>query len=153
MLELKRTDSTDPDFLRLVIALDQDLAERNGDTNAFFAQYNKVDLIRNVVIAFIENIAVGCGAIKEYDPETMEIKRMFVLSEWRGKGVAAAVLKDLETWAHELAYTRCVLETGDKMPEAIRLYEKNNYKRIDNYGQYQGIESSLCFEKILRTWS
>lgn len=149
MTTLKRTNSENKDFQDLVLELDKDLSKKNGEMNDFFAQYNKIDLIKNVVVAFNDNLPVGCGAIKEYDKSTMEIKRLFVPIEMRGKGVAVAVLKDLESWARELGYQRCVLETGDKMLEAIGLYKKSGYKIIKNYGQYENIESSICFEKEL----
>lgn len=149
MVEIKRTCSSDLDFQYLVSKLDRDLSKRNGEINDFFAQYNKIDHIKNVIIAIIDNKPVGCGAMKAYDSETMEIKRMFVSIEMRGKAIAVTILKNLEKWAKELNYNKCVLETGNKMPEAIRLYEKCNYKVIPNYGQYKGIESSICFEKPL----
>lgn len=147
MIEIKRTDSADVDFQYLVSELDKDLAMRNGDVNDFFAQYNKIDHIKNVIVATIDNKPVGCGAMKEYDSKTMEIKRMFVPAKMRGKGVAVEILSNLEKWAKELNYTKCILETGDKMPEAIRLYKKSNYKIIPNYGQYKNIKSSICFKK------
>ncbi len=150
MYLLKRTTSEDPDFKKLVAALDKDLARRNGDSNDFFAQFNKTDLIKNVVVAYDNDLPVGCGAMKEFDNATMEIKRMFVPLENRGKGIAANVLKELEKWACESGYKRCILETGDKMPEAIALYMKNDFRIIPNYGQYANVESSICFEKDLK---
>lgn len=149
MITFKRTNSENKDFQNLVLELDKDLAQKNGETNDFFAQYNKIDHIKNVVVALNNNLPVGCGAMKEYDKSTMEIKRMYVSIEMRGKGVAVAVLKDLENWARELGYEKCVLETGDKMLEAIGLYKKSGYKIIPNYGQYENVESSICFEKEL----
>lgn len=149
MTTLKRTNSENKDFQNLVLELDKDLAQKNGESNDFFARYNKIDHIKNVVVALNNNLPVGCGAMKEYDKSTMEIKRMYVSIEMRGKGVAVAVLKDLENWAKELGYEKCVLETGDKMPEAIGLYKKSGYKIIKNYGQYENVESSICFEKEL----
>lgn len=146
---LLRTDSTNPDFRTLVAALDEDLAIRNGDEHSFFAQFNKIDLIKHVVVAYAGNEPVGCGAIKEYAPATMEVKRMYVPPLHRGKSIASAVLQELEAWAKELGYTTCILETGYKQPEAIRLYQKNHYHTIPNYGQYAGVESSVCFEKVL----
>jgi putative acetyltransferase len=92
---------------------------------------------------------VGCGAIKEYEENVMEVKRMFVPLEKRGKGIASIVLGELESWAKELGYQKCILETGKKQPEAIRLYQKNNYATIKNYGQYADVVSSVCFEKLL----
>lgn len=147
MITLKRTDSTNTDFIELVKELDIDLKIRDGEDHAFFAQYNKIDLIKHVVIAYDDDNAVGCGAIKEYEENVMEIKRMYVKPTTRGKGIASSVLKELETWAKELNYTKCILETGIKQPEAIGLYEKCNYLRIKNYGQYEHIEESVCFEK------
>ena len=149
MLTLIRTNSENKNFQNLVLELDKDLAKKNGDTNDFFAQYNKTDLIKNVVVALNDYLPVGCGAMKEFDNSTMEIKRMYVTIEMRGKGVAVAVLNDLESWAKELGYKKCVLETGDKMLEAIGLYKKSGYKIIKNYGQYENVESSICFEKEL----
>ena len=149
MIEIKRTSSSEIDFQHLVSELDGELSTRNGETNEFFAQYNKIDQIKNVIIATIDNKPVGCGAIKAYDSDTMEIKRMFVPIEMRGKGIAGHILKNLEKWAKEMNYSKCILETGNKMPEAIRLYEKSNYKVVPNYGQYNGIEDSICFEKHL----
>ncbi|WP_339810059.1 GNAT family N-acetyltransferase [Zunongwangia profunda] len=149
MIEIKRTSSSEIDFQHLVSELDWELSTRNRETNEFFAQYNKIDQIKNVIIATIDNKPVGCGAMKAYDSDTMEIKRMFVPIEMRGKGIAVHILKNLEKWAKEMNYSKCILETGNKMPEAIRLYEKSNYKVVPNYGQYNGIEDSICFEKHL----
>ena len=149
MIEIKRTSSSETDFQHLVSELDGELSKRNGETNEFFAQYNKIDQIKHVIIATIDNKPVGCGAMKAYDSDTMEIKRMFVPIEMRGKGIAVHILKNLEKWAKEMNYSKCILETGNKMLEAIRLYEKSNYKVVPNYGQYNGIEDSICFEKHL----
>ena len=149
MIEIKRTSSSEIDFQHLVSELDWELSTRNGETNEFFAQYNKIDQIKNVIIATIDDKPVGCGAMKAYDSDTMEIKRMFVPIEMRGKGIAVHILKNLEKWAKEMNYSKCILETGNKMLEAIRLYEKSNYKVVPNYGQYNGIEDSICFEKHL----
>ena len=80
----------------------------------------------------------------------MEVKRMFVSPEGRNKGIGTLILSELESWASELSYTKCILETGKKQPEAIRLYDKNGYTLIPNYGQYAGIANSVCFEKNIK---
>lgn len=149
MLQLKRTDSTDADFIHLVQLLDADLAVRDGAEHAFYAQFNKVHMIQHVVIAYENNTAAGCGAFKAFDRDSVEIKRMYVLPAHRNKGIAAAVLQQLEQWAAEEGYVAAVLETGKKQPEAIRLYEKCGYSRIPNYGQYAGVENSVCMKKEL----
>jgi GNAT superfamily N-acetyltransferase len=149
MTELLRTNSDHQDFIQLVKYLDADLAHRDGKDHSFYAQYNKINAIRHTVIAYEHDRPIGCGAIKELMPGTMEVKRMYTVPEMRGKGTATRILKELENWAAEMGYEKCVLETGKKQPEAIELYRRNNYQQIPNYGQYAGIENSLCFEKIL----
>jgi GNAT superfamily N-acetyltransferase len=150
MIRITRTNSDNQDFVQLVKHLDADLAERDGNEHPFYAQFNKIDKIKFVVVAYENDIPVGCGAIKEYQPDTMEIKRMYTVPGRRGKGIASQVLRELEAWASELSYRKCILETGKKQPEAIRLYRKNGYQIIPNYGQYAGIENSLCFEKDIQ---
>lgn len=152
-LNIERTDSLHPNFIELVRHLDAELAERDGSDHAYYAQFNKIESIKYVVVAYENDKAVACGAIKEFEAGTMpgavEVKRMYTLPESRGKGIAAGVLAELEKWAEELLFDKCVLETGLKQPEAIRLYEKSGYVRIPNYGQYVGMDNSVCFEKSL----
>lgn len=150
MIKIERTTSQNSDFQELVKALDTDLAIRDGEEHSFYAQFNSIAMLQYVVVAYQDDQAVGCGAIKPYAEQTMEVKRMFVVPELRGKGIASLVLKALEDWALELSYDHCILETGIKQPEAIALYRKNHYKVIPNYGQYAGVENSVCFEKALR---
>lgn len=149
MIKIIRTDSDNKDFINMVKLLDSYLAEKDGEDHAFYSQFNKIDTIKNVVVAYIIEEPVGCGAIKELDTDTMEIKRMYTSSVNRGLGVASAVLLALEKWASELGYKKCVLETGIRQTEAIALYKKNNYQMISNYGQYADVEDSRCFEKVL----
>jgi len=149
MLRLVRTTSENPDFRTLVQLLDQDLAERDGAEHGFYAQYNKIDLIRHAVVAYQHGQPVGCGAFKEFEPGTVEIKRMYVQPECRQQGVARAVLDELEVWAGELGYAIAVLETGKRQPEAIALYKRSGYKFTLNYGQYVGVENSVCLRKEL----
>ncbi len=149
MITTIRTYSDNADFQALVKALDVDLKIRDGADHAFYAQFNSVTKIKHVVVAYENGKPVGCGAIKPYNDQTMEVKRMYTEPEQRGKGIASIILKVLETWAVELGYTKCILETGIKQPEAIALYKKNQYKIIPNYGQYASVQNSICFEKQL----
>lgn len=152
MIKIQRTDSNDRDFIELVKHLDADLAVRDGDEHAFYDQFNKIDHIKHAIVAYEGDTPLGCGAMKEYAPDTVEIKRMYTLPQSRGRGIASKVLTELENWAIELSYEKCVLETGKKQPEAIGLYEKSGYQIIPNYGQYAGVENSVCFEKVLKKW-
>lgn len=148
-VRLVRTDNTDEDFQRLVVELDRELALRDGDEHAFYSQFNTLDAMLGVVVAYVGDTAVGCGAFKRHTDDIAEIKRMFVLPEWRGRRIAAGVLAVLESWAAERGFTVCVLETGLKQPEAIALYKRSGYREIPNYGQYADVVNSVCMRKEL----
>jgi putative acetyltransferase len=148
MLKLVRTTSQNEDFYALTTLLDAELRVMDGEDNAFYAQFNKIANLRHAVVAYLNDRAVGCGAFKAVEG-CAEIKRMYVSPEHRGQQIAGAVLAELETWAAELDFPACILETGKKQPFAIRLYEKSGYVRIPNYGQYQGVENSVCMKKLL----
>jgi Acetyltransferases len=100
-------------------------------------------------VLYVDDLAVACGAFKPFSDDTVEIKRMYTDPQKRKLGLASKTLKELEHWAKTLGYSKCVLETGVKQPEAIALYEKNGYRRVPNYGQYKGVENSVCFEKVI----
>ncbi len=147
-MKLLRTNSENQDFIQLVKMLDEYLAYVDGDDHAFYDQFNKIDSLQHCIVLFEEENPVGCGAIKGYDGETAEIKRMFVIPEFRGKGYATAILNELEQWAEELQFKKVILETGTGQKEAIKLYTKT-YQQIENYGQYKDVETSVCFSKQL----
>lgn len=147
MTGIKRTDSTDSDFISLVAQLDAYLAVRDGDDSAFYAQFNKINMIKNALVYYLDDKAVACGAFKPFEGDAVEIKRMYVHPDQRGKGIAQLLLKGLEQWAAELGYATAVLETGKRQPDAIRLYQKSGYELIPNYGQYANVENSVCMTK------
>lgn len=149
-LGIIRTDSSDRDFRALVALLDQELHIRDGDEHSFYAAFNKIDSLAHVVVVYRDAVPVGCGAVKKYSEGIGEIKRMFVPLRYRGQGIAGAVLTELERWGGELGFSECILETGKKQPEAIRLYTKCGYTVIPNYGQYQGVDNSVCMRKRIR---
>jgi len=148
-ISLIRCSADNPDFQKLVAELDQDLRIRDGAEHGFFAAFNKTDRIKHAVVAYLQDRPVGCGAMRAYNDASMEIKRMYVQAEQRGLGIGGTILKELEKWAGESGFTHCILETGKKQPEAIALYLKHQYHYIPNYGPYEQVESSVCFEKNL----
>lgn len=149
MFNLLRSSPKHQDFRTLVKQLDQELAITDGEDHAFYDQFNKSDHIKFAIIIYENGKAVGCGAIKEFQPGIMEVKRMFTQRQSRGKGYASKILNELEAWAGELGYKKCILETGINQPEAIALYKKNGYSLMENYGQYAGVKNSFCFGKSI----
>ena len=147
MIDIVRTVEDNADFLSLVELLDAELRIRDGEEHGFYAQFNKPVGLGGVVIAFDVGEPVGCGAFKRYEEGVAEIKRMYIKPESRGRWIAALVLRELESWAAELGFTKCILETGHKQPEAIALYKREGYSVIPNYGQYAGVDNSVCMRK------
>ncbi len=148
-LSFIRTNSKDYIFIDLVSKLDEDLAVRDGEVHSFYHQYNSIEGLDYVVIVLNEKEGIGCGVIKPYNIDSVEIKRMFVVDSYRGQRIATEILEKLEEWALELGYTRAILETGLSNPEAITLYKRCGYGIINNYDQYAGMENSICFAKQL----
>jgi GNAT superfamily N-acetyltransferase len=149
MVEIIRTTPDNPEFIQLIALLDKDIQHRDGEEYVFYAQFNKTDTIKNAIVIYNEKIAVGCGAFKFYKENIAEIKRIYVDPKMRGKGIASKILTELESWAKEENYKSCILETGQKYPEAIALYKKNGFAIIENYGQYENNTDSICFSKTL----
>jgi putative acetyltransferase len=149
MIRYLRTNSENKDFVELVKFLDADLKIRDGDDHAFYAQFNKTNSIRNTIVVYDNDMPVACGAVKPFDEHSMEVKRMYVIESRRRMGLAKGVLAELEKWAAELGYINLVLETGKNQPEAIQLYTNTGYQVTENYGQYKGVENSVCFMKAL----
>ena len=148
-IKLKRTTSEDPSFQQLILMLDADLRHRNGLLMDVYDKHNVIKRNETVLLAYISKEAAGCGCFKAVDNTSIEIKRMFVHPDFRGRGVSWKILRELENWAKELGYQYTILETGQKQNEAISLYTKVGYSRIPNYGPYKDMPNSLCFGKQL----
>ena len=149
MFTLLRTNSTNIDFIDLVEQLTAYFAVIDGEDHAFYSQFNKIGSLKHVIVAYESDKALGCGAIREFSTDIVEVKRMYVLPECRGKGIASKILAELEGWAKDLGYNTCILETHKKQADAVALYNKAGYRVIPNYGQYANMETSICFEKTL----
>ena len=149
LIKIERTNSENEDFRRLILKLEDYLTLIDEDAHSECKQYNKLETIKHTVVAYINGKAVGCDAIREFDRNTVEIKRMFVSDDVRKQGVGTKILSELENWAKELGFEKSILETGNMLPEAVRFYQKSNYTQIPNYGQYKSMEKSICFSKKL----
>jgi putative acetyltransferase len=151
MFIFKRTTSDDPAFRELIIGLDKYLRSRYGQLQDTYDTHNIIDYIGTVVVAFVDAEPAGCACFKEHDQSTVEVKRMFVADNQRGKGIASRMMDELEKWAGELEYTTMILELGDNQPEAIKLYKGKGYQVTPNYPPYIGMEKSICMKKSLLT--
>ena len=150
MIKFVKTNAKNADFLSLVKRLDAALKITDGVDHIFYSQFNKVDNIKHILVAYDDKVPVGCGAIKAYSDTCMEVKRMFVDETKRGEGLGLEILTRLEKWAAQLGCDSCILETGKRQVDAIALYKKAGYNVIENYGQYSGVENSVCFEKKIK---
>ncbi len=137
------------DATRLVAAMCEELSLRYGSPASPFEPDEASPPHGAFVIARMLGIAVACGAFRRIDEGVAEVKRMFVLPELRGRGLARCVLAELERLAIAAGYKALRLETGERLPEAIRLYESAGYLRIPAFGSYVGALESVCFEKVL----
>ena len=148
-LEIVKTDNKNTDFIKLIKLLDDDLNERNGESQKQFDKHNKVDNINDVIIVYKDNIPVACGAFKEHNMNTLELKRIFVIKENRRQGLSKLVISELEELGKRKGYKYALLETGIKQHEAISLYKNVGYEVIQNYEPYIENINSVCMKKNL----
>jgi len=149
VIRISRTNSADKDFLSLVTLLDAELWQRYPEIQHLYAEHTKIDYIQTVILVYDNDIPVACGCFLIHDTNLIEIKRMYVHHQHRGKGFAKTVLTELEQWATESGYNTSILETGKNQPEAISLYKRCGYQLTNNYDPYKDLQESLCFTKTL----
>ena len=152
-VQVKRTATSDPHFLRLVSLLDHELWIELNEDQATYDQHNKVPGIPTAILLYDNGEPAACGCFKVFDEETVEIKRMFVKKESRGKGYSKLVLQALEYWAKESGYQYAILETSIHFTVAQNLYRSNNYYPTPNYPPYVDLPESICMKKDLRSVS
>lgn len=148
-IEFLTTDKDNTDFIKLIKLLDEDLHGRYGELQNQYDKHNTVDFINDVVVIYKDKVPAACGAFKEYDSCSVEMKRIFVMKEHRQQGLAKVLMNQLEKIAASKDYKYAVLETGVKQQEAISLYKKLGYEVIENYGVYAGDDNSVCMKKVL----
>lgn len=93
--------------------------------------------------------AVGCGGLRPLDTTSAEVKRMYVVPQARGTGVAAALLRALEEQAVARGWRTLRLETGTFQPDAVRFYQREGYVETPLFGVYVGSTVSRCFVREL----
>jgi putative acetyltransferase len=147
-IEDARWDSTDG--MRLRAAQREEILARYGGVDQEPGIHPSADDVAEFVIGYDHNgTAIGCGALRRLDDTSAELKRMFVDPAARGSGVATAILRALETRAAARGWTALRLETGREQPDAVRFYEREGYARIPNFGDYAGVDTSICYERVL----
>ncbi|WP_250003091.1 GNAT family N-acetyltransferase [Actinoplanes sp. M2I2] len=150
MTTIEQRSWDDPAGAALRAAQRAELDERYGsDDHEPGAAPSAADIDLFLVALGPDGAALGCGALRRLDDRSAEIKRMYVLPDLRGKGIATAVLRALESAAVTRGWTTLRLETGTEQPEAIRFYEREGYREIPLYGPYVGSEISRCYERTL----
>lgn len=150
-MRIEYTDGRDRNFIELCHELDDFLNEIVGgeENRTEYLQYNKLDDIHDVVVAYENDVPVGSASFKKYDDECAEVKRVFVKKEYRGRGISNILMKMLEERAREKGFKYFILESGEPLVSAMALYRKSGYKVIPNYGQYVDMEESVCMKKKL----
>ena len=152
-MEIKKVNTTDQDFNRLVQVLDNTLSSFNSGIQSTekneYHVFNSVSDLTDVFIAYNLGQAIGCIATKTYSEDVLKMKRLFVDPIARGAGIATNLINKLESQAYSNGYKKIIVETGKNNNEAIRLYKKMNYQLIDNYPPYDGLSNSVCMSKHL----
>lgn len=144
-------DGNKTDFIHLCKLLDDTLNVIAGgeENRKQYIQYNTLGSIHDVIIAYDNEIPVGCASYKFYETGVAEVKRVFVKDEYRGRGISKSMMILLENRGIEQGYKKFILETSNTFASAIGLYKSQGFYVIPNYGQYKEMEESICMEKIL----
>jgi GNAT superfamily N-acetyltransferase len=139
-----------PDAVALCDAQQADIRARYGlrDTEPG-VKPSAADITVFLVARDDDGTPLGCGALRGLGDGVVELKRMYTVPAARGRGVGRAVLTALEDEARARGFTLARLETGDRLPEAHRLYVRAGYAPIPCWGAYASSAISLCFERAL----
>ena len=110
------------------------------------------DTIAATVLVLADGRAVGHAALRDLGNDfagSLEVKRVYVAPDARGTGISRRLMAELERLAAVAGAHRLILQTGDRQPEAVALYERIGYSRIPIYPPYLPISFSQCFEKTI----
>lgn len=148
-IKVVKTTSKNPDFIFLIETFDAYLWDRYPELKKDYWGNNLIEFNANVLIVYLDGKPVACGCFKKYNEKSVELKRMFVLPEARGLGLAQLVIKELELEAKNQGFEVLILETLYKQIEAINLYQKTGFKIVENYEPYVGLLNSVCMSKSI----
>lgn len=140
-----------PVAVALIAAVQQEYVARYGAADLTPVDAAQFAPPRGVfLVAWLDGVPVGCGGWRQVDRNTVEVKRMYVAAFARGRGVARALLAELEEMAARRGHGTVRLETGTAQPEAIALYTAAGYRPTAPFGVYQDEPDCRCFAKALR---
>ena len=147
-LDIRETSILANESVELIRQLDAELSREYEEQHRFVVDLEPFHREGGVfVVAYQEQNAIACGALRPLDDEAVELKRMFVVPDFRGKGISRRILTFLEQIATRKGYQQILLETGDQQVAAMKLYETNGYQRIPAFGDYANSPRSVCFAK------
>ena len=151
-MDFIRTDGKNKDFIENCRFLDMDLERRVGKVikRDKYRKYNQLDEIKEAIVVYEDGKVIGGGALRRYDGENIELKRVFVHPECQGRGIGSKLVSLLVDWAIELGYERIILETGELLVQSCAVYKKLGFEIIPNYGPYVDMPESLCMAKELQ---
>lgn len=146
-MELRFVDARNTDYLMLAQKLDEYYFTLVGDVQLRYAEANRPENMACLIVAYDNDIPVGCGCWKRVNQTTAEVKRIFVMPEYRCQGVASAIIRKLEGSIAQAGYSHIILETARTTSDSKALYLSLGYQEIDYFGSPAGAENCLCFEK------
>lgn len=144
------TDEKDEQFLNLVEELDDGYYQRIGEELEKYKQYNEFKDPHIVMLMVDDDNAIACASYRTCGEKSVEFKRVYVKKEYRKRGIAYRLIKELEKDAIEKGFIYSYIVTGKNNHAAIGLYEKLDYFKTEKFGQFRDDETVVCMKKIFR---
>ena len=148
-MQYRSVEPQSPDYAMLAKKLDEYYFSLVGDVHLRYAEVNRPENMACRMVAYDGDKAVACGCWKKIDDVAAEVKRIYVLPEYRRRGIASAIIGKLEADMAAAGYTVAILETARTTDDSRSLYLALGYEIIDYYGSPAGAENCLCFRKAL----
>jgi GNAT superfamily N-acetyltransferase len=138
-----------PDAVKLIAEVQQEYVVRYGDEDATPLDPAEFAPPRGLfLVAYVDGTPAACGGWRAHETD-VELKRMYVSPAFRGRGLARAILAELERTAGEAGYHRVILETGQRQPEALALYRSAGYEPVPSFGYYADAPEAVHLGKAV----
>lgn len=151
-IEYRWTNGENEDFKKFYLITEEYYSKLVGgiQNRSAFLPYNMSESVTDVVIAYYNDIAIGCAGLKKYSDTDVEIKRVWIEPDYRGNHIVTCLMEILENHAKKQGFQRIILQTRKQMSDALRLYSKCGYYQTDNYPPYDKLEGAICLAKDLK---